>query len=284
MNEWQPVNDVERAMLLAAEVDDRQSYFQLVALAELFLPQIAGDDSPGQRFLTVRMFDEVFLPVFTSVQALAGQFAGAVNGYTVTSYSELRRKWPDPQWRLAINPGTPIDAYLSVESVEQAAVGDGGVPTLAELAEEAEEDAAVEQELAELHAAGDYPDDDPAAALLAAARAGDVYGYLERLLDSLVLIPTARSVPADDILEPDFPWLTASDQMIEVFTSPEALARCHPQTVPAVEVALPFALAAWPEGYGLSVNPGGADGITVGADEVLLLLSFSPPVSPDDSA
>jgi hypothetical protein len=284
VRDWQPANDVEQAMLLAAGEDDRQAYFQLVAVADLFLPQIAGDDSAAQRFLTVHAFDEVFLPVFTSVQALAGQFGGAVNGYTVTNYAELRRKWPDPQWRLAINPGTPVDAYLSIEGVEEAAVGDVTVPTLAELATAAEEDETVEAELRALQAAGDYPDDDPAAALLAAAAAGDVYGYLERLLDAIVLIPTTRPVEAEEILEPGFPWLPGPGQVIEVFTTAEALTRSHPEPPPTVEVALPFALAVWPSGYGLSVNPGGDDGIEVGADEVLFLLTLTPSASPGRSA
>ncbi|GLY01601.1 MULTISPECIES: SseB family protein [Actinoplanes] len=277
MTDWQPVNDVEKAMLLAVGENDRQSYFQLLALADLFLPQIAGDESPEQRFLTVRAFGEVFLPVFTSSQALIAQAAGAVNGYAITNYYELRRKWPHPDWRLAINPGTPIDAYLAVEAVEQAAVGDLEVPTLDELGAAAVADFAEEFDLQERRERGDYPDDD-AAALTAAARAGDVYGYLNRLLDTTVLIPTTRPVlAAEEILEPGFPWRTGTDQMIEVFTGPEALARTHPDPVPAVEVSLPFALAVWPEGHGLSVNPGGDDGITVPAEQVLLLLSFSPP-------
>ncbi|MBO3737745.1 SseB family protein [Actinoplanes flavus] len=284
MTAWEPVNEVERAMLLAAGEDDRQSYFQLVALAELYLPQIAGDDSPGQRFLTVHAFDEVFLPVFTSVRALAAQFGHAVNGYTVTSYAELRRKWPDPQWRLAINPGTPIDAYLAVEGVERAAVGDVTVPTLAELAEEAEQDEIAEQELRALQAAGDHPVDDTAAALTAAARAGDVYGYLDHLLDAVVLIPADRPVTAEEIVEPGFPWLPGPDQMIEVFTTPEALAGRHPGSVPAVEVALPFALAVWPEGHGLAVDPGSDGAIEVSAEDVLVLLTFIPAGAPDGSA
>lgn len=284
MKDWRPVNEVEQAMLLAASEDDRQAYFQLVAVVDLFLPQIAGDESAEQRFLTVHAFDQVFLPVFTSVEALAGQFSGAVNGYTITNYGELRRKWPDLEWRLAINPGTPIDAYLSIESVEGAAVGDVAVPTLAELTTAAEEDAAVEQELRALYEAGDYPEDDPGAALLAAARAGDVYGYLDRLLDTLLLIPTTRPAEAEEILEPGFPWLIGRDQMIEVFTSAAALARRHPEPVPVVEVSMPFALAMWPDGYGLSVDPGSDNGITVAAEEVLVLLSLNPSDPPADSS
>ncbi len=282
MNEWEPANDVERALLGMAAEDDRQGYFQLIAVADLYLPQIAGEESAEQRFLTVHAFDQVFLPVFTSVEALAGQFGHAINGYTITTFAELRRKWPHPDWRLAINPGTPVDAYLSVDSFAQAAMGDVIVPTMSELVTAAEEEADTEQMLRERQAAGDYPDD-PDAALLAAAQAGDVYGYLERLLDALVLVPTTRPVEPDAILEPGFPWRPGADGTIEVFTSDEAFARTHPDPVPAVRVALPFALAVWPEGHGITVNPGGLDGITLAPDEVLWLLSFSSGQTPSDS-
>ena len=282
MNEWEPANDVERTLLAMAAEDDRQGYFQLIAVADLFLPQIAGDTASAQRFLTVHAFDQVFLPVFTSVEALAGQFGHAVNGYTVTNFAELRRKWPDPDWRLAVNPGTPVDAYLSVDSFAEAAMGEVVVPTMSELAAAAEEEADTEQLLRERHAAGDYPDD-PDAALLAAAAAGDVYGYVERLLDALVLVPTTRPVEPEALLEPDFPWRPGADGTIEVFTNDEAFARTHPEAVPAVRVALPFALAVWPEGHGITVNPGGPDGITLAADEVPWLLSFHPGQTPSDS-
>lgn len=279
MNEWQPVNEAERALLLAASADDRQAYFQIIAVADLFLPQVVGDDSPGQRFLTVHAFDQVFLPVFTSVESLAAQFGHAVNGYTDTNYAELRRKWPNPQWRLAINPGTPVDAYLSIESVEEAATGDVAVPTVAELYVASAEEFVEDERLRELQKVADYPDD-PEQALLAAARAGDVYGYLERLLDGTVLLTTTRPVEAEAILDDGFPWAYGPDEAIEVFTGPAALARSHPETVPHIEVSLAFALAMWPEGYGLRVNPGGADGIELSAEQVLPLLAFTSEHSP----
>jgi hypothetical protein len=280
MNGWEPANDVERTLLGMAAEDDRQGYFQLIAVADLYLPQIAGDASPEQRFLTVHAFDQVFLPVFTSVEALAGQFGHAINGYTITNAAELRRKWPHPDWRLAVNPGTPVDAYLSVDAFAEAAMGDVVVPTMSELVAAAEEEEENERLLRERHAAGDHQGD-PAAALPAAAQAGDVYGYLELLLDALVLVPTRHPVEPDAIVEPGFPWRLGEDGTVAVFTSDEAFARTHPEPVPAVRVALPFALAVWPEGYGITVNPGGPDGITLGADEVLWLLSFTS--GPTDS-
>jgi SseB protein N-terminal domain len=272
MTQWEPANDVEQAMLDAARADDRQGFFQLVAVADLFLPQQTGDPRGRQRFVTFGMLGQTFLPVFTSWQALAAQFRGAVDGYTITNYAELSRKWPNPAWRLAINPGTPLDAYLTVQSVADAAVGDVEVPTLPEMARAAQEDEAIERRLRERQAAGDYPDD-PAEALAAAAEAADAYGYVDRLLDAMVLVPTSRPVEADAILEAGFPWRPSADgAAIEVFTTREAFARVHADTVPAVEVAMPFALAMWPEGYGLSVNPGGDDGIDLPPEQVILLL------------
>lgn len=259
-----------------------QGYFQLIAVADLYLPQLAGDTASDQRFITVHAFDQVFLPVFTSVEALAGRFGHAVNGYTITNFAELRRKWPDPDWRLAVNPGTPVDAYLSVDSFAEAAMGEVVVPTMSELVTAAEDEADTEHRLRGLHAAGDYPDD-PDESLLAAAAAGDVYGYLERLLDALVLVPTTRPVEPETILETDFPWRPGEDGSIEVFTNDEAFARVHTESVPTVRVALPFALAVWPEGYGITVNPGGRDSITLAADEIPWLLSFHPGQTPSDS-
>jgi hypothetical protein len=271
---WEPSNDLERALLEAALADDRASYFRLVAVADLYLPQLSGEEAAGQRFVTVRLFEHTFLPVFTSWQALGEQFRGVADAYTVTNYAELSRKWPDPRWRLAINPGTPLDAYLPVEGVADAAVGDVEMPTLREMYAVAEEDDETEERLRERRAAASYSDD-PAVALTQAAEAGDAYGYVEQLLRSVVLVPTSRPADADTIVEPEFPWLPAArGKTIDVFTSRAAFARVYADSQPAVEVEMPFALVGWPEGYGLAVNPGSDDGIDFDPEQVLLLFAL----------
>ncbi|WP_436522282.1 SseB family protein [Actinoplanes sp. HUAS TT8] len=273
---WEPANPVEEALLAAGLADDRQMFFQVVASADLYLPQMSGLDGP-QRFLTIHALGQVFLPVFTSARALAQQYGQAVDGYTLTNFAELSRKWPDPDWRLAINPGTPLDAYLSIESLMQAALGDLKVPTMHELVKTAEQDEILDVELRDRHAnAGPYPEDD-AEALRAALDAGDVYGYVDRLLDMNVLIPVARPAEPEEILEAGFPWQPGADRMIEVFTSAGTLARRHPVAAPeVVEVALAFALAAWPDEHGVSVDPDSAGAFALPADQVLALLAFRP--------
>src|SRR5205814_3355582 len=131
---------------------------------------VAARNRPGpQRFITAELLGQEYLPVFTSVPALAGVMQGQADAYTVTSYEELRRKWPEPRWRLAVNPGTPIDAYVTIEAVERAALGQLTVPTAAELAADARQEAA-----AGAPASGD---------LQAALERQDIDGYLHALLD-----------------------------------------------------------------------------------------------------
>jgi hypothetical protein len=271
---WRPANAAERAMARAAAEGDRREYFRVLATADLYLPRLLDDAAGEQRFVTATLFDQTFLLVFTSVEAMARQVEGVADGYTVTSYQELRQKWPRPTWRLAVNLGSPLDAYAPVDAIAEAAAGQAVVPTMAELMVQAAQDEN------RVPAAGRTPPteavDDVDAALLDAAQAGDVHGYLAVLLDAAVLVPTEREVAdPNEILDPGFPWRRtgpADRSVIEVFTSADALARAHPGAGPAVTVALPFALAVWPQGCGLSVNPGSRSGIELPHDQVLWLL------------
>jgi hypothetical protein len=274
--DWEPANETERAMARAALAGDRREYFRILAGADLYLPQLLGDSEGEQRFITGELFGVTVLAVFTSVEALAFAAGTVADSYTVTSYPELRRKWPNPTWRLAVNPGLPLDAYVPIEAVEGAAIGDLTVPTMAEVLVEAADD----QDLSDRMEAEplDLEPEQVDAALLEAATGGDVGRYVEILLGALVLIPTEREVSdPDEILQPGFPWRhagTPENPAIEIFTSIESLARAHPEAPPSVQVALPFALAVWPEGCGLSVNPGSDSHIDLPSEHVPWLLMW----------
>lgn len=250
---WEPANDTERAMAQAVAAGDRQEYFRLLALAPLYLPQRLSDvgSGAGQRLMTGQLFGHTFLFVFTSLEGLASLTAAAADGYTETTYAELRRKWPDPLWRLAVNVGSPIDAYLPVESVPAAALGEVTVPTVAEVVAESATD---EENV-------------------------DVDAYLRSLLDSVVLVPVTREVPHPNaILEPNFPWLvTGAPQapVIEIFTAEELLAQAHPGPVPSVPVALPVVLSMWPPDHDLALDPGTPQRLDLPADQVAALLLWA---------
>jgi hypothetical protein len=272
---WQPANDTERALATALARDDRAGFFQVVADADLYLPQRSGSDATGQEqdFVTVALFGQTVLPVFTSIEGLAAAMAGLADAYTVTSYPELCDKWPVPQWRLAVNPGSPIDAYLPVEAVEAAARGELVVPT----AGEAIVDAAAEADPAARAAALD-----PHQALVEAASQADPDGYVDALLDCVVVVPTAREVSDPQPPGPDFPWRPAGpaeDPAIEVFTSAEAFTAAYPEQ-PGVTMPFVILLTAWPDGHALAVNPGGPAGLVVPADQVHQLLLWATPLGP----
>lgn len=261
---WQPANATERAMVEAASVGDRREFFRIIAGAELVLPRVA-DDGEGQRFLTASVLGETYLLVYTSVAEMVARLPQGIGGYSMTTYAELRSRWPSPDVRLAVNAGSPLEAYVAIDAIEDAAAGDLVLPTMAELVEEA---GAAQ--------AGPSTVEEVEAALAGAAAAGDVDRYLRVLLDVTVLLPTERVVAdPEEILEPDFPWLRSGppeQPVIEVFTSQSMLERAHQGGLAAVTVALPFALAMWPAECGISINPGDPAGVELPADQVPWLL------------
>jgi hypothetical protein len=291
---WQPANDAELAMAQALAANDPADYFRILCTATLYLPQFAapaevGIDpgQPGQGFVTADLFGFLYLPVFTSVQALAARLGQVAGAYTLTNYAELRRKWPDPTWRLAINPGTPIDAYTTIELVEDAALGEVPVPTAVDLIVDAlatETEARTRAGSRPAPTAGPAPDTD--AALTAARARNDPDGYLRAVLDAVVLVPTARPVTdTSELFEPGFPWRRAGTgpvPVIEVFTSEGLLGRAYPVPVPRIAVSVPYLLTLWPAGHALSINPRSDLAIELTPEQIPTLLLYGASVPDDD--
>jgi hypothetical protein len=279
---WEAANDTERSLVGAVARGDRREYFQLVAVSELFMPVLAQDrDRSGpQRFVTAEILGARYLPVFTSIPTLARVMTGYADAYTVTSYAELRRKWPEPEWRLAVNPGTPIDAYVSVDAVEQAALGQVEVPTAAEILTEAQQ------------ALGGGEADPPglvtqADALAGARRRADVDGYVRALLESDVVVPVAAPADPDAIVHPGFPWLVVDPDgaaSIEVFTSVTTLAQAGRDPVAMVTVPFTGVVLGWPdERYALVVDPDTPLETTVPGTYVSALVMWLPDDGPPET-
>jgi hypothetical protein len=269
---WQPANDIEVALAQAIVAGDRREFFRLVAVADLYLPTLAEDrDRAGpQRFITAEFVGQTYLTVFTSVPSLVAVMTGQADAYRVTNYAELRRKWPVPHWRLAINPGTPIDAYLRIEAVEAAAVGDLRLPTAAEIVAE-----------------GVGPDGvTPEAAMSGAAAIADVDGYIRGLLDAEVIVPVVEPVDAERILQPGFPWRLVRDgesMAVEVFTSPESHRAAGGDDGPTVTVPFTALVVAWPdESCQLSVDPGGPLALRLPGRQLQAFALWLPDVARED--
>jgi len=160
---WQPGNATEAQLLDAIERDDRQEFFRILMRVPLFLPQAVNDPTAAdgaapaaENFITYTAGETTYMLAYTSVESLRSSVGEIANGYVQSDYAELRANLVEQDIQVAFNLGTPIDAWLDVESVAKAAAGDLTVPTGPEMATlmEIEDpanaeviDAAVEQEL-----------------------------------------------------------------------------------------------------------------------------------------
>jgi hypothetical protein len=262
--QWQPATDAEAAMFGALIEDDRRRYFQVLATAPLYLPIFASDTAggtgggTGQQFLTWDLMGHTYLLVFTSVPALAAAVRGIAQGYATTSYAELRAKWPNPQWRLAVNPGLPIDAWVEIEAVQQAAAGTRPVTAVADVIR------ARRRSDPEAEAGMDM--------------------YLRTLLDTEVLVPVSDRVAAGKVTLEELPWRVApqyKQPTIEVFTSVEGMSAGCPPHVKCMPRRFADLIADWPgDEYHLVVDPGSAVSLSLSGDKVPGLLLWLPKTGP----
>lgn len=133
-------------MAEALACGDRQEFFRILATTRLHLPVVTKRPGAGRRLLTLRLMGRIHVVAHTSPAALTASLGGRTITYAITDYSELRARWPTPTWRLAINPGLPLDAYTEMWALGEAAAGQVTMPSAADLmAEQARQPDAVRQ-------------------------------------------------------------------------------------------------------------------------------------------
>lgn len=255
---WLPKNEAERAMADAVERGDSTEFFRIFVAAELHLPQVPEEGvvlrEGAEQWapLTRQLGGTTAVPVFTSVEGMGS--AVFVGSYAVTSYPELRDRWVQPGWWLAINPGLPIESHVPVAAVDRLASGELGL---------------VDGQLVPAGAATD-----PDLVLPDPEHETSLEEYLETLLDSTVVLPAARAVDyPDELLTPGFPWRPAGPAdapTIEVFTTVDGCDAAYPG-LPRVRMPFLMLMIAWPDGHALSVNPGGPVRMVWPADQIRLL-------------
>ncbi len=204
---------------------DGQAYFQALTTGTLFLPDLA---EPGpQQLVTVRSGADTYLIAFTSCEALASRLSG-VAAFRTTTFAELAGKWPDPDWMLAVNPDTPIQAYAPIEVIRAGADG--------RLVLEAE------------RGNPDLPANDLEAELDQAVRGSDVDGIIGALVTATVHVP----VTGDGRPRP------LAERTIAAFTSRRQLAAAVPAGLPAAVLPFLDVVLDWPgDDWQLVLNPAG---------------------------
>jgi hypothetical protein len=228
--------------------------------ALLFLPVIGQVDGDGQRPPAWRHGGVPHVTVFTSLEIMRLRVAGIADAYRVVECADLVAQWPDPTRRLAVNPGTPLGAYLPVAALTDAAAG--------------------RSDLVEFDPAWTFRPATPFENVMYLARnAGVAETFLDALVVSRACMPTAGPASADNIGAPDFPWLVdirAPSPVINVFTSPQLLTAAGYQESRAVSADLVAVVKAWPDTrFWLAVNAGSAIATLFRGDEVSRLVSWA---------
>ncbi|MER7330646.1 MULTISPECIES: SseB family protein [unclassified Micromonospora] len=120
--DFQPANEVEENLLDAAGTGSTDTFLSTLLLARVLLP-VAADSAPGSRpgepgfvWRTEVLDGDTFVVVHTSPERLA-EHADAAAETVEVKFVQLIRRWPDPSWSFAVNPGSPVGAKLPGEQI-----------------------------------------------------------------------------------------------------------------------------------------------------------------------
>ncbi|GIJ23404.1 SseB family protein [Micromonospora lutea] len=119
---FQPANEVEDDLYAAAGAGSTDTFLSTLLLARVLMP-VARDSAPGSRpgdpgfvWPAVQLDGQTFVLAYTSPQRLADHTDPAAETVQVR-FVQLIRRWPDPSWSFAVNPGTPVGAKLPGEQI-----------------------------------------------------------------------------------------------------------------------------------------------------------------------
>ena len=115
---WSPASPFERLLEQACRDGDPAAGLVLLRGAQLALP-LPADGPPA--WATAVAGGTTWLLAYTSEAALAAGTGGRPP-FRVSTLVQLAAGWPDPRWRLAVNPGLPAHVGLESGTVARLAV------------------------------------------------------------------------------------------------------------------------------------------------------------------
>ncbi|MFA1538304.1 SseB family protein [Actinomadura monticuli] len=273
--EFQPANDVERELLRAAANNDHDLFLQTLAGTDVLLP--VPDDMdfalrpgrPGFPWQTREVDGSTVVPVFTSPERLL-EASGAGTEYIKLPFTVALRYWPNHDWLLAINSGSPAGGTVLAQQL----------PGLATWAD---------QRAAQRMTERFEPQNDIEQRLFDAARRGDTDTFYKIVLAAQVLVPADADTPWGIVPgDADFPWRPVpvhGRTSIQVFTSlkwmNEAIGSSR-----FIMPSLHEMVAAWPDTeWTLVLNPGTPIDAAMPGDQIRTLrLPATPPGTPPSAS
>ncbi|WP_433473798.1 SseB family protein [Spirillospora sp. CA-142024] len=268
-SEFQPANDVERELLRAAANNDHDLFLQTLAGTEVLLP--VPDDMdftlrpgrPGFPWQTREVDGSTVVPVFTSPERLA-EAAGSGTESIMLPFTVVLRYWPNHDWLLAINSGSPAGGTVLAQQL----------PGLATWAD---------QRAAQRMTERFEPQNDIEQRLLDAARRRDTEGFFTILLGAQVLVPADADTPWGIVPgDREFPWRPVpvhGRTSIQIFTSLKWMNEAIGSSrfiMPSVQEMV----GAWPDGaWTLVLNPGTPIDASMPGEQVRTLRGPATPPS-----
>jgi type III secretion system (T3SS) SseB-like protein len=243
---WEPDGDLEERLLFARAKADDERFLRRLALADLYLPLLPEEVAAGQglNWVTSVISGQQCVVAFTSEKAMYG-LMHAEPPYRLARFFDLGRTWPDPKVWLAVDPGLPIEAYLTPKLILN----------LGSLASE--------------------PSNPFEEALAEAAVAEDIEAYARALLGADLVLPIDPNGSATrELTDPDFPWTRMTDEgnSIVAFTSDERFREILGGGQESVTMRFADIAAGWPDPeIGLAVNPGHAFGAVLNGSAVFIV-------------
>ncbi|WP_433463475.1 SseB family protein [Spirillospora sp. CA-128828] len=268
-SEFQPANDVERELLRAAANNDHDLFLQTLAGTEVLLP--VPDDMdftlrpgrPGFPWQTRKVDGSTVVPVFTSPERLA-EAAGSGTESIMLPFTVVLRYWPNHDWLLAINSGSPAGGTVLAQQL----------PGLATWAD---------QRAAQRMTERFEPQNDIEQRLFDAARRRDTEGFFTILLGAQVLVPADADTPWGIVPgDREFPWRPIpvhGRTSIQIFTSLKWMNEAIGSSrfiMPSVQEMV----GAWPDGaWTLVLNPGTPIDASMPGEQVRTLRGPATPPS-----
>lgn len=115
--DFEPANEVEQRLMAAVREGSTNSFLSTLLLARVLVP-VAPTSRPGAlpgdegfAWQTEQLDGEPYVVVYTSPERVADHRGESVESVEI-KFVQLIRKWPDPSWSFAVNPGSPIGAKL----------------------------------------------------------------------------------------------------------------------------------------------------------------------------
>ncbi|WP_160161088.1 SseB family protein [Actinomadura sp. K4S16] len=270
--EFQPANDVERELLRAAANNDHDLFLQTLAATDVLLPVPDETDyslrpgRPGFPWQTREVDGSTVVPVFTSPERLA-EASGPGTEHITLPFTVVLRYWPNHDWALAINSGSPAGGTVLAQQL----------PGLATWA-----DRRAAQRMTERF----EPQNDIEQRLFDAGRRGDTESFFKILLGAQVLVPVDAETPWGIVPgDGEFPWRPVpvhGRTSIQIFTS----LKWMNEAIGSSRFIMPSLLemvTAWPDAsWTLVLNPGTPIDASMPGEQVRTL--SGPPAPPSAAA